>query len=295
MQVVIFTKIFQELGVEETGERVKGLGFDGVDLAVRPGFCVSPANAPDVLPGAVQTWSDMGLAAPLISLAVDANDPSDPETIGVFEAAGEAGVDLIKIGYFPYAVGDDYWSLVSGARSALDGFAELSERTGVRTVCHTHSGPNLGSNCAGLVHLLQGFDPKLIGAYVDMGHMAVEGEDDEMGLAMVKDHVSAIGAKDARFIELEDPNAPAAWGKHFVFIGQGATPWNRVLTLLHSWGFDGPFSVHGEYTSDQTVIATVGGLDMAQEAQRLRSEGIEADLAFLRRRWPDVTGVAGEG
>ena len=289
MQALIFTKIFQELGVEETGERVKGLGFDGVDLAVRPGFCVSPANAPEVLPGAVETWSGMGLAAPLISLAVDANDPADPETIGVFEAAGEAGVGLIKVGYFPYTVGEDYWSLVSAARAALEGFAQLSERTGVRTVYHTHSGPNLGSNCAGLMHLLWGFDPALIGAYVDMGHMAVEGEDDEMGLAMVRDHLAAIGAKDARFIELGDPAAPAPWGKHFVFIGQGATPWNRVLTLLHSWGFDGPFSVHGEYTSDQTVIATVGGLDMADEARRLRAEGIESDLAFLRSRWADVT------
>ena len=92
MQALVFTKIFQELGVEETGERVKGLGFDGVDLAVRPGFCVSPANAPEVLPVAVEVWNGMGLVAPLISLAVDANDPADPETIGVFEAAGEAGV-----------------------------------------------------------------------------------------------------------------------------------------------------------------------------------------------------------
>ncbi len=290
MQAVIFTKMFQELNVEQTGERAQALGFDGLDLAVRPGFCVNPSNAPDALPDAVAVWSDMGLATPLISLAVDANDPDDPETRGVFEAAGKARVESIKIGYFPFSVGDDYWSLVASARRALEGFAKLSEQTGVKSVCHTHSGPNLGSNSAGLMHLLRDFDPESLGGYVDMGHMAVEGEDAEMGLAMVRNHLAAIGAKDARFIELDNPDAPAPWGKHFVFAGQGATPWKQVLGLLHSWRFEGPFSVHGEYTSDQSVIATVGGLDTGDEAHRLRQEGIVADLKFLKGLWAEVTG-----
>ena len=48
MQIVVFTKIFQELDVQQTGDTVRDLGFDGFDLAVRPGHCVSPQNAPEV-------------------------------------------------------------------------------------------------------------------------------------------------------------------------------------------------------------------------------------------------------
>ncbi len=38
MQVVIFTKMFWKLGVEETGERVKALGFDGLELVRKQAY-----------------------------------------------------------------------------------------------------------------------------------------------------------------------------------------------------------------------------------------------------------------
>lgn len=290
MQIVVFTKIFQDLEVQQTGETVRDLGFDGFDLAVRPGHCVSPQNAPEVLPSAVKLWAEMGLATPLISLAVDANDAEDAATVGVFEAAGEAGVDMIKLGYFPFEVGADYWAVVDAAKKSLEKFSRLSDRTGVKAVYHTHSGLLLGSNCGGLMHLIRDFDPKLIGVYADMGHLAVEGSDARMGLSMVRPYLSAIGAKDARFIDLGDPEAPAPWGKHFVFLGFGAAPWPQILELLSSWDFKGPFSVHGEYTSDQTVINTVGGLDITDSANTLRAEGIKHDLSYLRRTWPGTAG-----
>ena len=288
MQAILFTKALPGLDVAQTGTAASDFGFDGLDLAVRPGFCVDPRNVGSTLVGAVNAWSSIGLTTPLISLSVDANDADDPATIGIYEAAGTAGVGMIKIGYFPFSVGEEYWGQVGAARDALERFARLSERTGVKTLCHTHSGLNLGSNCAGAMHLVRDFDPTHIGVYVDMGHMAVEGSDPRMGLSMARQHLSAIGAKDARFTKLDDPEAPAPWGKHSVFVGTGAAQWPQILGLLKSWEFDGPFSVHGEYTSDQTVIDTVGGYDTGEEADALREEGIRRDLDYLRKRWAAI-------
>ena len=104
---------------------------------------------------------------------------------------------------------------------------------------------------------------------MDMGHTAVEGEDSEMGLSVVGKYLCAVGAKDARFVELNDPDAPAARAKDLVFAGEGAARWKKMTRFLRSWGFDGPFSVHGEHTSHQLVIATLGGFDMAAAGQFL--------------------------
>jgi sugar phosphate isomerase/epimerase len=195
---------------------------------------------------------------------------------------------LVKIGFFRHIPGDDYWENVSAARRALEGFVRLSERTGVKTVYQTHSGNCLGSNCAGIMHLLGGLDARWIGAHVDGGHMAINGEDIEMGLAMCREYLTVIGAKDARYVPDRRPNAPAPYGPAFVFLGQGAAHWSRLLKTVKQRGFDGPITVHTEYTEDQEVVFTVGGKDLSAEAGSRRKTGVIEDLAFLRRKWDKI-------
>ncbi len=292
MQVVLFTKFLEGMSIEQMGETVKDLGYDGFDLAVRSRHAVNPDNIADALPTAMTHWNRLGLRCPMITLGTEANDPDAPETIHVFEAAGAAGIPLIKIGYFPFPPEADYWSLIDEARARLKGFIRLAARTGVKAVYHTHSGSVLGSNCAGLTHLLRDFDPEHLGAYVDMGHMAVEGEDVQMGLSMVRGHLCVIGAKDARFVRVNDADEPAPWGKHFVYLGQGAAAWKPALRLLHSWKFKGPFTVHTEYTLDREIMRAVGGVDSSSAALEMRERGRVADLQFLRDSWAEVVADA---
>ena len=42
MQLVMFSKHLGALSIPEAGQAIKGLGFDGVDLTVRPGGHVEP-------------------------------------------------------------------------------------------------------------------------------------------------------------------------------------------------------------------------------------------------------------
>ncbi len=284
MQVVLFTKFFEGMPVEKMGDLAAELGYDGFDLAVRPGHAVSPENVTTALPAAIKQWRRQGLACSMISLSTDAIDPDASETVATFRAAGECGVPLVKIGYFPFKSGDDYPDVVGRARESLEGFSRLAERTGVRAMYHTHNGPLLGSNCAGLLHLLEGFDPAHLGAYVDLGHLATGGEEVAMGLSMVRPWLAAIGAKDARFAPVDDPDA-APWARHFVYLGEGAADWPAALRLLHSWDFAGPFTVHTEYTLDPEITRTVGGVDRSAAAEEMRVHGRTADLQFLRDAW----------
>ncbi len=282
MQFVRFTKFWEDLDIRQLGERARELGYDGLDLAVRDGHAISSANVTAKLPGAVRVWREIGVDCPMISSSTDLIDPSAAGAVALFEAAAAAGVPRIKIGYFKFNPGNSFEELWSSARQQLDGFERLSRRTGVQTMYHTHSGQCLGSNCAGMRHLLQGYDPEHVGAYVDLGHLAINGEDVQMGLAMLRDRLSAIGAKDARHFPDQRPDRRASFADGFVLLGQGAAEWPEAMALLTAWGFDGPITVHTEYTTDQDVIGTVGAGEYTPEAIALRARGEVEDLAYLR-------------
>ena len=287
MQVVRFTKFWADLSVRELGERAVELGYDGLDLTVRPGYTVNPNNVAEELPPAARLWESMGVGCQMISASGDLIDPAAGEAQRLFQAAGEAGVPRIKIGYFRYTAGQSFGAALAAARRALEGFEALSRRTGVQTVCHTHSGMCLGSNCAGLRDLLDGRDPAHVGAYPDLGHLAINGEDVLMALPMVRERLAAIGAKDGRHVRDERPNPRAAYTRVMVPLGQGAAEWRDALSLLHEWRFEGPISVHTEYTADRAAAAT--GPDAEREAEALRRRGEKEDLAFLRGLWREVS------
>ena len=282
MQLVRFTKFWEDLSVRQLGERASELGYDGLDLAVRDGHAINADNVTDELPGAVRAWRELGVDCSMISSSTDLIDPDAADAVTLFEAAAAAGVPRIKMGYFKFTPGDSFEELWSLARRRLDGFERLSRRTGVQTLYHTHSGQCLGSNCAGMRHLLQDNDPRQVGAYVDLGHLAINGEDVQIGLAMLRDRLSAIGGKDARHFPDERPNCRARFADGFVLLGQGAAEWPEAIALLKAWGFSGPITIHTEYTTDQEVIGTVGAGEYTPEAIALRARGEVEDLAYLR-------------
>ncbi len=282
MQLVRFTKFWEDLSVRQLGERARELGYDGLDLAVRDGHPINIDNVTDELPGAVRAWRELGVDCPMISSSTDLIDADAADAVTLFEAAAAAGVPRIKMGYFKFTPGDSFEELWSLARRRLDGFERLSRRTGVQTMYHTHSGQCLGSNCAGMRHLLQDYDPRQVGAYVDLGHLAINGEDVQIGLAMLRDRLSAIGGKDARHFPDERPDRRARFADGFVLLGQGAAEWPEAIELLKAWGFSGPITIHTEYTTDQEVIGTVGAGEYTPEAIALRARGEVEDLAYLR-------------
>jgi sugar phosphate isomerase/epimerase len=281
VQIVLNSKFFGGLSIRALGAKAQGLGFDGIDVCVRPGHPVSLDNVAAALPRAAQVWRAQGLACPLATAPVTLVDPETPDVEPLYAGCRAAGIPRVKIGFFPFTPGADYWALVQAARRALEGFARLSEKHGVQTVYQVHSGPVLGSNCAGLMHLLRGLDPRWVGAYPDLGHMVLDGEDYPMGLAMARDHLSVIGIKDA-YHALQPAGSEPPFVPRFVRLGRGAVNWRRALGALQALHFDGPFSVHTEYEFDEAVIRQVGYADATPPKLE---EWARADAAYLRKAW----------
>jgi len=177
MQLVVFSKMFRDKSVPELIELAHAHGFEGYDLCVRPGYPVNPENAHKELVAAVRAMKREGLSIPMVTGNFDLLTPDHPTAEPILSAMDQADVRLIKLGYFEIDPHEqDYWQLVGQIRAALEGWQDLGRKYGVRVCYHTHSGNLMGLNCAALMHLLEGFDPRYIGAYVDPGHMVVNGE-----------------------------------------------------------------------------------------------------------------------
>lgn len=265
MKIIYFSKYDKDLSVEELGRKVKEMGFDGIDLTIRPGHPVNPENVDEALPKAQKAWNSQGTEATLITTSSNFLNPDAPEVRSLYASCSKAGIRFVKLGYWEYQQNQDYWEGVDKIRKAFEGFERLSREYEVKTCYHTHSGSFYGSNCAGLMHLIKGFDPAYMGAYIDTGHLILDGEEYGIGLAMVKDYLSIVALKDAVYIK-DEKDAELIDREEFVPFGKGLVPWKRFFTLLLDTGYDGPLSIHGEYEVEKQV----------------RDKWVKEDLQFIQ-------------
>ena len=168
----------------------------------------------------------------------------------------------MKIGYFPYQGKFD--AALAEGRRRMAGFARLAEKTGVRACYHTHSGAMLGNNGAGLRLLLHDLDPHHVGAFLDTGHLAVNGGPIRFELDMARQWLSLVSIKDMLWEKKKD-----AWEYHVVPAGEGIVRWADVAAGLKEVRYGGTVSLHGEYEAK----------DLAR-----RKELAKAELAFLKKQ-----------
>ncbi|NOZ27884.1 MAG: sugar phosphate isomerase/epimerase [Chloroflexi bacterium] len=274
MKLMMFSKHLQSMSVAEAGRVIRDLGFEGVDLTVRPGGHVLPENVRADLPTAVQTLADLGLQVPLITTAVTAAD--EPYAVDIFETAAEAGVPEIKLGYWRYESFGTFRRAMDEVAHRLDGIEELARRTGVRANIHTHSGDYMSASPFIIWHWIRDRDPAAIGAYVDAGHIVVEGGVStwKMALDLLRDRITLLAVKDMEWRQVDDPVlGKRRWVTRLVPLNRGVVPWPELFACLREIGFDGWISVHSEYQ---------GGHSWRSLTVEELIEQTREDLAYLR-------------
>ncbi|HEY66435.1 MAG TPA: sugar phosphate isomerase/epimerase [Caldilineae bacterium] len=248
MKLMMFSKHLQTMSVAEAGRVIRDLGFEGVDLTVRPGGHVLPENVRTELPAAVRTLADLGLQVPLITTAITAAD--EPYAVDIFETAAEAGVPEIKLGYWRYEGFGTFRRAMDEVARRLDGIEKLAQRTGVRANIHTHSGDYMSASPFIIWHWIKDRDPAAIGAYVDAGHIVVEGGVStwKMAIDLLRGRITLLAVKDMEWQQVDDPTlGKKRWITKMVPLNRGVVPWPEVFACLREVGFDGWISVHSEY------------------------------------------------
>jgi len=246
MQWIMFSKMLGTLNVVEAGARIKEIGFEGVDLTVRPGGHVLPENAAGGLAPAVEALRSMGLCVPMISTGITAADEEYARDI--FRAAAECGIRRLKLGYWRYEGFGTLAEQIEGARRKLAGIETLAREHGVTACIHCHSGAFLSAEPTVVWLLLRDFDPDCLGAYIDPGHMTVEGGACgwKMGVDLLAPHIRLMAAKSFTWFR-EEKDGQVRWRHRLVPLREGLVPWPDVFACLRQIGYDGPVSLHSEY------------------------------------------------
>ncbi|HZU02414.1 MAG TPA: sugar phosphate isomerase/epimerase family protein [Ktedonobacteraceae bacterium] len=238
----VFTKPWR-MPLPRLGAFIKTLGFDGVELPVRPGYQVTPERVTTGLQEAVHILADCGLALASIS------GPTDETTIA---ACGELGIPVLRVCLdIPAQV--PYLEHEARLQREFDALVPLLQRYGVTLGIQNHYG-RFVANAMGIRHLIEKYDPRHIGAVLDFAHCALNGEIPELALDIVWSHLRMVNFKNAYWQRTNGPEAQAAAYKVYWTSGrQGLASWARVAQELKQRGYSGPICLTAEYSDEAAV------------------------------------------
>ncbi len=257
-ELALFVKPWKTLTLPQLAAHVKALGFDLIELPVRPGFPVEPEHIERDLPAAVKLLADEGVRV----LNITATNALDDERL--YSACAAAGIGMNRVMF--HQGERDYWAAEAEARRQLDAALPLCERYGMQIGVQNHSRRFVPVNEMGAWQLLKDYEPRYVAAVWDPAHNALEGMDSDAALDILAPHLSVVNLKNAYWRRLSGPEAPTAeWQIYWTSGAQGRASWPRVIDKLRAIGYEGPLCFSAEYSDEARV-----------------DELIVADLAFAR-------------
>jgi sugar phosphate isomerase/epimerase len=267
-----FSKHLPDLSWTDLAAAIVDMGYDGIDLTVRTGGHVTPERATQDLPRAVEAIRAKGTGVRMITTGL--TSASDPTARPILEAAGKAGIRLVKPGYWKYALEDVRAEIAAMIRD-VTGLASLARDCGVELGVHNHTG-NVGGGIWDIAPYIDTLDARTVGYYFDPRHALVEGGGIGWKTAtlLVAPRLKMIAVKDFFWARQK-----GAWKIQDCPLGEGMVDWPWFAKAISQTRFAGPVSVHFEY---EIPGAT------PDDVRRNTIAAGRRDLAFIRAQFDGV-------
>lgn len=263
-KLTIFTKPWPDMSPEALADLTVSLGLNGIELTVRKGYAINPDNIAKKLPQAAKVFRDRGLI--IGSIATDADEKS-------IAACGEAGVPIIRI-----CVGIDmkigYAATEKNVRNNFDALLPSLRKCNVAIGVQNHCDFMIGS-AIGLMHLIEGYDPKQICAVLDPAHCAVDGEPEDMALDIVWTHLGMVNFKSASHRRINGPDEDEAkWEILWTTSQHSGYSWRTMVNALRERGYTGTICLPAEY-SHPSIPGQLMGNDVIAPVKK--------DIAYIKK------------
>jgi sugar phosphate isomerase/epimerase len=248
MKFHLFTKPFASLSLPDTAALAVRLGVQGLDLCIREGHPVNPANVEEALPAAAEILAAQNLSIGLVSAPPNLIDPDSPAAQALSRAMSRANLKLLKIGYFPFnPEKHPYHSALQSAREKLIRWAHLAQAHNFTICYHTHAN-YLGSSAGTLAAILHDLPSQDVCAYLDPAQLIIQGEGLPAALSILQNRVAAIGFKDVlltrRTIDAPPHPSHGSVSQQWVQPGTGMVDWSRAAQAIRQSQFRGVLSLH---------------------------------------------------
>jgi sugar phosphate isomerase/epimerase len=275
LTVHLFSKHLQFLDYRDMAKAAAEMGFDGLDLTVRPRGHVEPEHVKRDLPKAVDAMRNEGLE-PLM-MASGINNPDDPVNVQVLETAARLGFKIYRLAYYRFGDAPTWKQSMDGKKVQFDALGRLNQALGLHGAYQNHSGTHLGAYLPDIAYLLEGADPRWLGCQYDIRHATVEGGTAwPLGLRWVQNHIQTIAIKDFRWERIDGRHRPI-----HVPLGTGVVDFVDYFRMLRSFGIQPELSLHLEYD--------LGGAEHGKREVSIPAKDVyaamEADLAKLKELW----------
>lgn len=271
-KVNIFSKHLHWLGYEAMAEKVAALGFDGVDLTVRPGGHVEPARAKEDLPKAVGILRKAGLQVETITTAIESVD--SPFAEDIVKTAGKLGIRYYRMGWINYDATKPIEQDLQRVQQQLKNLADMNRQYDMRGAYQNHAGKSFGASIWDMWMVFKALDTKYIGSQYDLRHAMVEGLHTwESGFELIEPFINTLTVKDFHF-----KNASDGEPVENVPLSEGIIKWETFFKKLQEKHIIVAIILHCEYP--------LGGADQGNKTITLPEaevlNALKRDLGVLR-------------
>src|SRR6185295_18520079 len=237
----VFSKTLHWMDYNSMAGAMAEMGFDGIDLTVRPEGHVLPERVSEDLPKAVEIIRKEGLNVYSIVTAIA--DADDPLTEKILKTASGLGIRRYRLGWFHY---DDKLPIEENLKNIstkMKKLEVLNKKYNMQGVNQNHSGRYFSAPVWDLAQTLKPCDPNWVGSQYDVYHAMVEGMNGWIyGFKMLQPWIKMINIKDFQWVKKD-----GKWSTETVPLGAGAVDWKYYFSMLKDSGLKVPISIHYEY------------------------------------------------
>lgn len=275
LKVHIFSKHLQFLNYKDMADAAASIGFDGVDLTVRPNGHVLPQRVETDFPKAIEAIHKAGLLSTMMTTAVeDAGDATDRKLL---ETAAKLGVQAYRMNWLQYPENKTIPEAIEGFQKKIGDLGILNKKLGLKGCYQNHSGDRAGASIWELWDMVHKADHDHLGVQYDIRHAVVEGGLSwKNGLRLIHPYIKLLAIKDFVWTRKD--------GKYVVEdvpLGEGMVDFKTYFRLLKQYNVQVPVSLHFEYA--------LGGAEHGQTKISVDKEVVFAamkrDLRRLHEMW----------
>jgi len=278
LNVCVFSKHLQFLNYKDMADAAAEIGFNGVDLTVRPNGHVLPERVEMDLPKAMEAIKKAGLATTMITTTVqDANDPTDRKLL---ETASELGVKHYRMNWLKYPEGKSIPEAMIEFKKTLADISHLNRKLNITGCYQNHSGNLAGASIWELWEILKNSDQRNMGVQYDIRHAVVEGGMSwKNGLNLIHPHIKILAIKDCIWLKKN-----GIWVVENVPLGEGMVDFKSYFKMLKDFNIQVPVSLHYEYPMGG---AEHGASSISTDKQIIFSQ-MKRDLLKLQQLWQEA-------